>query len=120
MSWSRGRKPASTGGGCALPGPATLPPTAPNRLYFDNDGLLARHDYDVEISGGTSAAHYVSDYDDVDGIKVPTKHRIFPRTIDGQSLAEPLIVAIDLSEIAFTPSTPTRGDKDEGEGDHSR
>ena len=71
-------------------------------LYFNNDGLLARHDYDVEISGGTSAAHYVSDYDDVAGIRLPTKHRIFPRTPDGQSFAEPLIVSIDLSEIAFT------------------
>ncbi len=71
-------------------------------LYFDDDGRLARHDYDVEISGGTSAAHYVSDYDDVAGIRLPTKHRIFPRTPDGQSLAEPLIVSIDLSEIAFT------------------
>jgi hypothetical protein len=69
-------------------------------LYFDDDGLLARH-YDVEISGGTSAAHYVSDYDEVAGIKLPTKHRIFPRTRDGQSLDEPLIVSIDLSEIAF-------------------
>jgi hypothetical protein len=49
-------------------------------LYFNTDGLLARHDYDVEISGGTSAAHYVSDYDDVAGIKLATKHRIFPRT----------------------------------------
>ena len=36
------------------------------------------------------------------GIRLPTKHRIFPRTPDGQSLAEPLIVSIDLSEIAFT------------------
>jgi hypothetical protein len=71
-------------------------------LYFDGDGLLARHDYDVEISGGTSAAHYVSDYDEVAGIRLPTRHRIFPRTPDGQSLAEPLIVSIDLSEIAFT------------------
>jgi hypothetical protein len=71
-------------------------------LYFDDHGLLARHDYDVEISGGTSAAHYVSDYDEVAGIRLPTKHRIFPRTPDGQSLAEPLIVSIDLSEIAFT------------------
>ena len=71
-------------------------------LYFDNEGLLARHDYDVEISGGTSAAHFVSDYDDVAGIKLPTKHRIFPRTPDGQSLDEPLIVSIDLSEITFT------------------
>jgi hypothetical protein len=56
----------------------------------------------VEISGGTSAAHYVSGYDDVAGIRVPTEHRIFPRSPDGQSLAEPLIVSIDLSEIAFT------------------
>jgi hypothetical protein len=70
-------------------------------LYFDDDGLLARHDYDVEISGRTGAAHYVSDYHDVDGIRLPIKHRIFPRSPDGQSLAEPLIVSIDLSEIAF-------------------
>jgi hypothetical protein len=71
-------------------------------LYFTDDGLLARHDYDVEIAGGNPAAHYVSDYTEVAGIKLPTKHRIFPRTPDGGSLAEPLFVSIDLSEIAFT------------------
>ncbi|MEA2219350.1 MAG: hypothetical protein QOJ35_1976 [Solirubrobacteraceae bacterium] len=71
-------------------------------LYFDGDGLLTRHDYDVEISGGTRAAHYVSDYDDVAGIRLPTKHRIFPRSPDGRSLAEPLVVSIDVGEIAFT------------------
>ena len=41
-------------------------------------------------------------YDEVGGIKLPTRHRIFPRDPDGQSLAEPLIVSIDLSEVAFT------------------
>jgi hypothetical protein len=71
-------------------------------LYFTGDGLLARHDYDVEINAGNQAAHYISDYDEVGGIKVPTKHRIFPRTPDGQSLDEPLFVSIDLSEIAFS------------------
>jgi hypothetical protein len=70
-------------------------------LYFDDDGLLARHDYDVEISGGTSVAHYVSDYDHDAGIRLPTKHRIFLRTPDGQALAEPLVVSIDLGEIEF-------------------
>jgi hypothetical protein len=70
-------------------------------LYFNDDGLLARHDYDVQISGGTTAAHYVSDYD-VAGIKLPIKNRIFPRTLAGQSLADPLVVSIDVSEIAFT------------------
>ena len=72
-------------------------------LYFNDDGLLARHDYDVEImGGGNPGAHYVFDYDEVAGIRLPTKRRVFTRNPDGQSLAEPLIVSIDLSEIAFT------------------
>jgi hypothetical protein len=33
---------------------------------------------------------------------VPAKHRIYPRSPDGQALSEPLVVSIDLSEIAFT------------------
>jgi hypothetical protein len=100
--------PGSTGGGCALPGqaPSLAKPLATHSteqtLYFDNDGLLARHDYDVEISGGTSAAHYVSGYDDVEGIKLPTKHRIFPRNPDGQSLDELLIVG----HIVASPKGP--------------
>jgi hypothetical protein len=64
--------------------------------------VLRRHDYDVEINAGNKAAHYVSDYDDVAGIKLPTKHRVFPRDDDSQSLPEPLFVSIDLSEIEFT------------------
>lgn len=71
-------------------------------MYFGADGLFRRHDYDVEIQGGSGGAHYISDYTEVAGIKVPTKHRIYPRTPEGQALAEPLLVAIDLSEIAFT------------------
>ena len=71
-------------------------------LYIGSDGLFRRHDYDVEIQGGSGGAHYISDYTQVSGIMVPTKHRIFPRAPDGQALEEPLLVAIDLSEIAFT------------------
>jgi hypothetical protein len=71
-------------------------------LYFGDDGLIRRHDYDVEITGGTPAAHYISDYTQVAGIMIPTRHRIFPRTPAGQALSEPLIVSIDLSEIALT------------------
>ncbi|HWD73437.1 MAG TPA: hypothetical protein VG779_13000 [Actinomycetota bacterium] len=71
-------------------------------LYVGEDGLFRRHDYDVEIMGGSGAAHYLSDYTQVAGIMVPTKHRIFPRGSDGQALPEPLLVSIDLGEIAFT------------------
>jgi len=71
-------------------------------LYVGSDGLFRRHDYDVEISGSATAAHYISDYAKVAGVMIPTKHRIYPRSPDGQALGEPLIVSIDLREIAFT------------------
>jgi hypothetical protein len=71
-------------------------------LYIGEDGLFRRHDYDVEIAGSTASAHYISDYTKVAGIMVPTKHRIFPRSPDGQALSDPLMISIDLSEIEFT------------------
>jgi hypothetical protein len=70
-------------------------------LYFGDDGLIRRHDYDVEIMGGNNAAHYISDYTEVAGIMIPTKHRVFPRAPNGQALEEPLIVSIDVSEVTF-------------------
>ena len=71
-------------------------------LYFGEDGLIRRHDYDVEIMGGNNAAHSISDYTQIAGIMIPTKHRIFPRAPSGQALGEPLLVSINVSEIAFT------------------
>jgi len=71
-------------------------------LYFDQQGLLKRHDYDVEISGGTAAAHYVSDLKEFSGILFPTKRRIFPRQPNGHSAPEPLVVSIDLDHLVLS------------------
>lgn len=68
-------------------------------LYVDAGGLLKRHDYDVDIAAGAPAAHYIGDYSEVQGIKFPARHRIFPRQPDGQSMPEPLVVSIDVSGI---------------------
>ena len=71
-------------------------------LYFDQHGLLKRHDYDVEISGGTAGAHYVSDLREFSSIVFPTKRRIFPRQPNGHSAPEPLVVSIDLDQIVLS------------------
>jgi len=71
-------------------------------LYFDQQGLLKRHDYDVEISGSTAAAHYVSGLKKFSGIVFPTKRRIFPRQPNGHSAPEPLVVSIDLDQIVLS------------------
>lgn len=76
--------------------------SAEQTFYFDQEGFLKRHDYDVEVVKGATGAHYVFEYQECDGIMVPTKRRVYARSPDGQALPEPLLVSIDLSDIKFT------------------
>jgi hypothetical protein len=76
--------------------------SAVQTLYFDAEGLLKRHDYDVEIAGNTPGAHLVGDYVEVSGIKFPTRRRIYARQPDGGFNEEPLVVSIDLSNIRLS------------------
>src|SRR5438874_2453739 len=41
--------------------------SAGQTFYFDQQGRLKRHDYAVDISGGTPAAHYVSELEEFSG-----------------------------------------------------
>jgi hypothetical protein len=68
-------------------------------FYFDDKGLLRRHDYDLEISAGSGGAHYVYDHKPFNGIMVPTKRRIYIRGEDGKPQMEPMLVSIDLTNI---------------------
>lgn len=73
-----------------------------NVYYVDDSGLIRRHDYTTEVLGSTSpAAHFASDYEDIDGIKVPTRRRVHLLGEDGEVMAEPLVVSIDLDDVHF-------------------
>lgn len=71
-------------------------------FYFDQQGIFRRHDYNVDISGGTPAAHYVSELKEFSGIKMPTKHLIYPRQPDGHPVPSQLVVSIDVSDVKFS------------------
>ena len=73
--------------------------SAQQTFYFDRQGLLKRHDYDVDIAGGTPAAHYFGEYQQAGGIMFPTKHDIFPRQPDNTPNRELLVVSIGLSNF---------------------
>jgi len=75
--------------------------SAEQTYYFDADGLLRRHDYEVDIQGRNAAARYLSDYVEVQGIRMPTRMRIYPRTPENLAMLEPLIVGVDLSDFRF-------------------
>jgi hypothetical protein len=69
--------------------------------YFGPDGLLRRHAYTVDIMGGAAGLNYATDYRSVDGIVVPTKRRVDTPDANNQKISEPVLVAIDIRDIAF-------------------
>jgi hypothetical protein len=70
--------------------------------HFGPDGLMRRHDYTVDILGGASGANYVSDYADFQGIKMPTKRRIYAYDEHMQKVPEPLLVSLDFGHLTFS------------------
>ena len=68
---------------------------------YDDDGLLRRLDYTVDILGGGPAVHYPSEYRDFDGILVPTRRRVYVRNPDGSPQLDSVSVAIDVTEVTF-------------------
>jgi hypothetical protein len=70
--------------------------------HFGPDGLMRRHDYTVDILGGASGANYVSDYREFQGIKMPTKRRIYAYDQNMQKVPEPLLVSLDFGQLTFS------------------
>ncbi|OXC77127.1 hypothetical protein [Caballeronia sordidicola] len=70
--------------------------------HFGPDGLMRRHDYTVDILGGASGANYVSDYVEFQGIKMPTKRRIYAYDENMQKVPEPLLVSLDFGQLSFS------------------
>lgn len=72
-------------------------------FFFDEDDLLLRrHDYRVNIAGGFPAAQLTSEYVAAGGIHLPTKRRAYTRGPDRRPITEMLMVSIDLSDVTFS------------------
>ncbi len=75
--------------------------TREQRFYFGEDGLLARHDYSVDVWGGTAAAHLLSGHVEAGALLLPTRRRVHPRRPDGSFDAAVEIVTVDMSNYAL-------------------
>ena len=69
---------------------------AEQSFYFGSDGLLRRHDYDVDVLGGWRWAHMLSDYIDVQGLRFPTRRRVYECGEDGRP-QDLMTISLDLS-----------------------
>jgi hypothetical protein len=70
--------------------------------HFGPDGLMRRHDYTVDILGGTPGANYSTNYRDFQGIMMPTTRRIYAYDGAMQKVPEPLLVSLDFGALTFS------------------
>jgi hypothetical protein len=70
-------------------------------FYFDQDGLLRRHDYTPEVINAGPAAHYAFDHKEFGGIMVPTKRRVYRLGEGGAVLWDIELVTIDIDSVLF-------------------
>ena len=69
--------------------------------YFGPDGLIRRHDYEVDVLGGATGAHYVSRYKELGGIVTPTRRRVFALGQNNRPVPEPILVSIDVKSARY-------------------
>jgi hypothetical protein len=53
------------------------------------------------VAGSFAAMQYVSNFVEVDGIRVPTTRRAYRRGEDGKPILDELMVWIDLGDVRF-------------------
>jgi hypothetical protein len=70
-------------------------------LYFGPDNLLRRHDYSVEVLGGSATAHYTMDYRTFDGFGFPTRRRVKRHGPDGKT-SGPDLIFLDIHSVALS------------------
>lgn len=68
-------------------------------LYVDSDGLLRRRDYQVDIAGGSPAAHYMDDHREFGGIVMPVRRIVHPRDEAGRPVPDTVTVSIDIDDV---------------------
>ncbi|AEG51053.1 hypothetical protein Sphch_3462 [Sphingobium chlorophenolicum L-1] len=82
----------------------TFPENVPSHstvqtFYFDESGLLRRHDYSVDIMGGTTSANYASDHKTFDGLVFPTKRKVYSADADNRPILDRVAIDIDILDI---------------------
>jgi hypothetical protein len=70
-------------------------------FHVDDAGLIRRHDYTADpIGAWAKVAHYLLDYEDFAGLRVPTRRRVYPRRGDGRSRPWPRLVWIEVGDVS--------------------
>lgn len=72
--------------------------------YIDDSGLIRRHDYAPDVLGPSEreSAHYTWAHKEFDGFTFPTKRSVHLTDENGHKIPDPVIVSIEVDEIALS------------------
>lgn len=70
-------------------------------FYFNQNGLLMRHDYFADILGSVPVTHYVYDHQQFDGLMMPTRRLAYLRDENNKVRLDNVIVCIEIMNINF-------------------
>ena len=76
--------------------------SAVQEFFFDQDFLLRRQDCQIEIAGGVNAVCLMSNYVDVNGLRLATQCQAYVRGPARALAPEPLMVSIAVKDLLFT------------------
>lgn len=72
-------------------------------FWFDERGLLHRHDYTATVvSRLAAAAHLCDEHIEADGLIFPTVRRVVPRGPGGRALSGPTLISLQVSDFDVT------------------
>ena len=77
---------------------AVVSPCRQQAYCFDGDGLLRRLDYTVDAD---PAVEYPSEYQEFDGVMVPTRRRVYVRNPDGPPQFDSVFISLDVADVSF-------------------
>lgn len=69
---------------------------------FGPDGLLRRHDYTVDVLGGSPGLNYAYDYRTFEGIVFPVTRRVVAYEGNYRPVISPVLVEINMRDIALS------------------
>lgn len=75
--------------------------TAQQTFYYDDDGLLRRHDYTVDVNAGATAAHYTGQHQRFGGLVFPTRRRVYRRNPDNAADRSVTAITLDIHDITI-------------------
>ena len=70
-------------------------------MYFGDDGLLRRTDFDIVCGDTVRLVAYASAHQSFSGLTVPTLHRTVRRTASGGALAKKPVLDIEIFDVTF-------------------